>query len=69
MIKLLSLSGPIPGNEKAAYKNINQLLKNQCEVVYEKDDGIHVSGHGCQRQKLMLNLIKPTFFMPVTENI
>ncbi len=57
---------PIPGNEKAAYRNINQLLKKNANVVFEKVVGIHVSGHGCQEeQKLMLNLVKPKFFMPV----
>lgn len=57
---------PIPGNEKAAYKNINQLMKRHADVVFEKGVGIHVSGHGCQEeQKLMLNLVKPKFFMPV----
>ena len=57
---------PIPGNEKAAYKNINQLMKRHANVVFERGVGIHVSGHGCQEeQKLMLNLIKPNFFMPV----
>ena len=57
---------PIPGNEKAAYKNINQLMKRHADVVFEKGVGIHVSGHGYQEeQKLMLNLIKPKFFMPV----
>ena len=57
---------PIPGNEKAATKNINQLMKRHANVVFEKGVGIHVSGHGCQEeQKLMLNLIKPKFFMPV----
>ena len=57
---------PIPGNEKAVYKNINHLLKKNANVVFEKVVGIHVSGHGCQEeQKLMLSLVKPKFFMPV----
>ena len=57
---------PIPGNEKAATKNINQLMKRDASVVFEKGIGIHVSGHGCQEeQKLMLNLVKPKFFLPV----
>ena len=48
---------PIPGNEKAATKNINQLMKRDASVVFEKGIGIHVSGHGCQEeQKLMINL-------------
>lgn len=59
-------ASPIPGNEKAAYKNINQLLKRNANVVFEKVVGIHVSGHGCQEeQKLMLNLVKPKNFLPV----
>ena len=59
-------ASPIPGNEKAAYKNINQLMKRHANVMYEKGIGIHVSGHGCQEeQKLMINLVKPKFFMPV----
>ncbi|BDU49896.1 ribonuclease J [Haliovirga abyssi] len=57
---------PIPGNEKAVYKTINRLIKNNAEVIYEKISGIHVSGHGSQDElKLMLNLVKPKFFMPV----
>jgi len=57
---------PIPGNEKAVTKNINQLMKREANVVFEKGIGIHVSGHGCQEeQKLMINLVKPKFFLPV----
>jgi len=57
---------PIPGNEKAATKNINQLMKRDANVVFEKGIGIHVSGHGCQEeQKLMINLVKPKYFLPV----
>lgn len=64
--KVVISGAPIPGNEKAAYKNINQLLKKESNVVFEKGVGIHVSGHGCQEeQKLMLNLVKPKYFMPV----
>lgn len=59
-------STPIPGNEKATSKNVNQLLKRQAQVVFEKSVGVHVSGHASQEeQKLMLNLVKPTYFMPV----
>ncbi|NLK62879.1 MAG: ribonuclease J [Fusobacteria bacterium] len=57
---------PIPGNEKAVHNNISKLLKNDAEVIYEKVSGIHVSGHGSQDElKLMLNMIKPKFFMPL----
>lgn len=59
-------ASPIPGNEKAATKNVNQLMKREADVVFEKVVGIHVSGHGCQEeQKLMLNLVKPKYFLPV----
>ena len=57
---------PIPGNERAVSNNINNLLKYDAQVVFKKIAGIHVSGHGSKdEQKLMLNLIKPKYFMPV----
>ena len=57
---------PIPGNERAVSNNIHNLLKYDAEVVFKKIAGIHVSGHGSkEEQKLMLNLIKPKYFMPV----
>lgn len=63
---VLISSTPIPGNEKAAYRNVNQLLKRNANVVFEKVVGIHVSGHAAQEeQKLLFNLVKPKFFMPV----
>lgn len=59
-------STPIPGNEKATSKNVNQLLKRQADVVFERSVGVHVSGHASQdEEKLMLNLVKPKYFMPV----
>lgn len=57
---------PIPGNEKAVISNINNLLKHEAEVVFQKVTGIHVSGHGSKdEQKLFMNLVKPKHFMPV----
>ncbi len=57
---------PIPGNEKTVTKVINELLKLQAFVVYEKMYDVHVSGHACQEElKLMLNLVRPKFFIPV----
>jgi ribonuclease J len=45
---------------------IDQLMIQGANVVYGRDKGIHVSGHGCQEdQKLMLALTKPKFFLPV----
>jgi ribonuclease J len=57
---------PIPGNEKLVTKVINELLKLGAEVVYEKMYDVHVSGHACQEElKIMLNVVKPKFFIPV----
>ncbi|MBR3768577.1 MAG: ribonuclease J [Clostridia bacterium] len=57
---------PIPGNEKTVANTINELMKLGAEVIYEKNLGIHVSGHAAQEeQKLILNLVKPKFFIPV----
>jgi len=57
---------PIPGNEKTVANTINELMKLGAEVIYEKSLGIHVSGHAAQEElKLILNLVKPKFFIPV----
>lgn len=57
---------PIPGNEKSVGKVIDSLLKLRAHVVYEKTSGIHVSGHASQEElKLILNLVRPKFFIPV----
>ena len=57
---------PIPGNEKVVAKTVDNLLRLGAHVVYSKEEGIHVSGHGSQEElKLMHNLIKPKFFIPV----
>ncbi|MEX5285222.1 ribonuclease J [Selenomonas sputigena] len=57
---------PIPGNERYVGKTIDLLLKLGADVVYGKSEGIHVSGHASQDAlKLMHNLIRPRYFMPV----
>lgn len=57
---------PIPGNEKTIGKVINELLKLGADVIYEKTNGVHVSGHACQEElKLMMGIIKPKYFIPV----
>ena len=57
---------PIPGNEKTVANTINDLMKLGAEVVYEKNLGIHVSGHAAQEElKLVMNLVRPQFFIPV----
>lgn len=57
---------PIPGNERSIANTINALFVRGADVIYGKGAGVHVSGHACrEEQKLMINLCKPKFFMPV----
>lgn len=57
---------PIPGNEVLVSRIIDQLFKLGANVIYESISGIHVSGHPSQEElKLMINLVKPKFFIPV----
>ncbi len=57
---------PIPGNEKTVTRVINGLMKLGSEVIYEKMYETHASGHACQDElKLMLQLVKPKYFIPV----
>ena len=56
-------SNPIPGNEKAVTKVINELARKGAEVIF-KD--AHVSGHACQEEiKLIYSLVKPKYSIPV----
>ncbi|PLZ86144.1 ribonuclease J [Fischerella muscicola CCMEE 5323] len=59
-------ANPIPGNTIAVVNVIDKLMMQGANVVYGREKGIHVSGHGCQEdQKLMLALTRPKFFLPV----
>lgn len=65
---VLLSSRVIPGNEKSIYRVIDHLYRRDAEVIF--DDGqsglIHVSGHASQEeQRLMINLLRPKFFIPV----
>ena len=56
----------IPGNEKAITHIINNLYRRGADVIYEKISDIHVSGHAFQEElKLMINLTKPKYFIPI----
>ena len=58
-------SHPIPGNEEAINKTINRLFRRGANVIYEAVAAVHVSGHASsEEQKLLLNLVRPKFFMP-----
>ena len=57
---------PIPGNEKLVARTIDHLYKLGADVIYEKSNGVHVSGHASQEEiKLMHNLVRPKYFIPV----
>jgi len=59
-------STPIPWNERSVVDIINKLIKLWANVITNDDLDIHASGHAAQEeQKIMLNLIKPKFFMPI----
>ena len=56
-------SNPIPGNEKAVSKVINELSLKGAEVIFQD---AHVSGHACQEEiKLLYTLVKPKYAIPV----
>lgn len=59
-------SSPIVGNERAIVAVVNELARKGVKVINNKEMDVHTSGHGHQEDlKLMINLVKPKFFMPV----
>ncbi|MDZ5473025.1 ribonuclease J [Bacillus sp. 31A1R] len=61
-------ASPIPGNEKAVSRIIDNLFQQGAKVIYGSGSttGMHVSGHGYQEDlKLMLTLMQPTYFVPI----
>ncbi len=59
-------ANPIPGNTIAVVNTIDKLMMQGARVLYGRQEGLHVSGHGSQEdQKLMLALTRPKFFLPV----
>ncbi|KAB0671696.1 ribonuclease J [Oryzomonas sagensis] len=56
----------IPGNERTISELVNHLYRRGAEVYHEKVSEVHVSGHASQEElKLMMNVVRPRFFMPV----
>jgi ribonuclease J len=56
----------IPGNERAIGRIINHLVRQGADVIHEKVSEIHVSGHASKEElKLMLNMVRPRYFMPI----
>ncbi|HCR38268.1 MAG TPA: ribonuclease J [Synergistaceae bacterium] len=59
-------ASPIPGNEKLVSRTINRLFECGCEVVYDRDQEVHVSGHAAREElKMMLSLVRPQYFVPL----
>jgi ribonuclease J len=57
---------PVPGNEGLINRTIDNLFKQGARVIYSKLAQVHVHGHASQEElKLLLNLVKPEFFMPI----
>ncbi|MBM4448154.1 MAG: ribonuclease J, partial [Chloroflexi bacterium] len=57
---------PIPGNEAIVNRTLDNLFKQGARVLYDKVAQVHVHGHGSQEElKLLLNLVKPAFFVPI----
>jgi ribonuclease J len=59
-------SHPIPGNEEVVHRITNKLIQRGAHVIYDPKSQVHVSGHASQEEmKLLLNLVRPKFFVPV----
>ena len=57
---------PVPGNEAVVNRTVDTLFKQGAQVFYDKVAPVHVHGHASQEElKLLLNLVKPKFFMPI----
>jgi len=56
----------VPGNEALINRTVDSLFKQGAQVLYDKVAKVHVHGHGSQEElKLLLNLVRPRFFIPV----
>ena len=64
--KVIISASAIPGNEKTVSRVVNELFRKGVDVLYDRSDMLHVSGHACQEeQKIIHALVKPRFFVPV----
>ena len=64
--KVIISASAIPGNEVTVGRVINELFRKGADVVYDKADMLHVSGHACQEElKIIHALTKPRFFVPL----
>ncbi len=56
---------PVPGNEEAVARTINNLFRQGVDVIYGAESTVHVSGHASREElRLMINLLRPQFCVP-----
>ena len=64
--RVIISASAIPGTEKTVGRVINELFRKGVEVVYDRADMLHVSGHACQEElKIIHALVRPKFFIPL----
>lgn len=63
---VIMAASPVPGNETMVSRVVDNLFRRGATVIYTPESMVHVSGHASQEeQKMMLNLTRPRFFIPV----
>jgi ribonuclease J len=59
-------ASPIPGNETAVYRNVDNLFRLGAEVLYNRVSNIHVRGHASREElKIIQGLLQPEYFVPI----
>lgn len=63
---VIMAASPVPGNETMVSRVVDNLFRRGATVIYTPESMVHVSGHASQEeQKVVLNLTRPRFFIPV----
>ena len=63
--RIIISASAIPGNEKTIGRVVNELLRKGADVVFNRSDMLHVSGHACQEElKIIHALTRPKYFIP-----
>ena len=64
--RVIISASAIPGNENTVSRVINELFRKGVEVIYNRADMLHVSGHACQEELRIIHaLVRPKYFVPV----
>ncbi|HEY4669797.1 MAG TPA: ribonuclease J, partial [Tepidiformaceae bacterium] len=59
-------SSPVPGNEQAVYRNVDNLFRLGAEVLYNRISNVHVRGHASREElKIVQGLVQPEYFVPI----